>query len=295
MTTAARIVNQPPKLDPEAIRDKYGPWAVIAGGTEGTGESFARQLAEIGLNIMFVARRIDVMEALAADLRAKHAIETRTLVQDLMEPDAAFNILEASEDLDVGLYISNAGVDGGPKRFLNQKPERWVRFVTMNVTNVTVAAHGFGNRMRERGRGGILIMSSGSALVGHPYLALYSATKAFDLALGEALWGELAESNIDVTTIIAPTMTTPLVRKGLEEGSIKFDVVYECDDVAHRSLAQLGHAPVLMFRSSSHESEPDKVVQGRYEHLLQLRETGKRHVGEGGRKPAHLAVAAAGS
>ena len=291
MNSPTRVVNHPPQLDPTAMLEKYGPWAVISGGTEGTGESFARLLAEMGMNIMFVARRVDVMEALAEDLRTRHGIETRTLVQDLMEPDAAFNILEASKDLDVGLYISNAGVDGGPKRFLNQKPERWVRFVTMNVTNVTVAAHGFGNRMRERGRGGILIMSSGSALVGHPYLALYSATKAFDLALAEALWGELAESNIDVTAIIAPTMTTPLVRKGLEEGTIKFDVVYECDDVARQSLAQLGHAPVLMFRSSSHESDPDKVVQGRYEHLLQLTETGKRHVGSGGRKPAHVAAA----
>ena len=281
-------MDNPPELDAKTVAAKYGPWAVIAGGTEGTGESFARQLAEIGINLMLVARRIEVMEALAADLRAKYGVETRTLVQDLMDPDAAQKMLDASADLDVGLYISNAGVDGGPKRFLNQPAERWVRMINMNVANVAVAVHGFGNRLRQRGRGGILLMSSGAALIGHPYLALYSATKAFDLAIAEALWGELAEFNIDVLAVIAPTMNTPLVMKGIEDGSIKFDTVYDCDDVVRQSLAQLGHAPTLMFGSSSWDAA--KVMNDRYDQLLRLCNVGKSFVPPGGRKPAQPAA-----
>ena len=286
-------MNDAPQIDAKAMLAKYGPWAVISGGTEGTGESFARQLAEIGFNVMLVARRVDVMEALAADLRAKYGVETRTLSQDLMEPDAAQKILDASADVDVGLYISNAGVDGGPKRFLNQPAERWVRFANMNVANLAVALHGFGNRMRQRGGGGLLVMSSGAALIGSPYLAMYSSTKAFGLAIAEALWGELAEFDIDVLGVIAPTMDTPLVMKGLEEGTIAFDSVFKCDDVVRQSLAQLGHAPTLMFGSSSGVWDPKAVMKERRDKLVQLADRGRSFVPKGGRRPAQADAAPA--
>ncbi|HKT53003.1 MAG TPA: SDR family NAD(P)-dependent oxidoreductase [Caulobacteraceae bacterium] len=266
--------NHPPMFDPQALAAKYGPWAVISGGTEGTGESFARLLAQAGINVMMVARRLEVMEKLALDLQENYGIETRTLVQDLMHPDAAQKILEASADLDVGLYISNAGVDGGPKRFLNQPAERWVRMINMNVINVAVAAHGFGNRLRQRRRGGLLIMASGAALVGNPYLAMYSSTKAFDLALAEALCGELSEVGVDVLGVIAPTMTTPLVMKGVENGAISFDAVFECDVVARQALAQLGHAPTIMFGTSSDGRHSDEVVEERYHHLQRVAAAG---------------------
>ena len=273
-------------LDGPAFRDRFGPWAVITGGTEGTGASFARLLAQVGINVVLVARRVELLDALDAELHARHGVEVRTLVQDLMEPDAAQKILDATADLDVGLFVSNAGVDGGPKRFLNQKAERWVRMINMNVANVTVAAHGFGNRLRARGRGGLLLMSSGAALVGQPYLALYSATKAFDLSLAEALWGEWAEWGIDVLAVLAPTMNTPLVMKGVEQGNVHFDIIYDCDDVAGQALAQLGHSPVLAFPSSATDLDPDKLVEGRRDLLLRTRDVGNRHLPTGGARPA---------
>ncbi|HJT41355.1 MAG TPA: hypothetical protein VJ762_13575 [Sphingobium sp.] len=85
--------------------------------------------------------------------------------------------------------------------------------------------------------------------------------------------------------MIAPAMNTPLVMKGLEQGNIQFDIIYECSDVAGQALAKLGHAPVLSFPSSAADMDPDALVRDRHELLLQICEVGKRHLPTGGAKP----------
>jgi short-subunit dehydrogenase len=268
-------MNNPPDLDRKKIAEKYGPWAVIAGGSDGTGEAYARELAAAGVNVMLVSRRGEVLDALAKDLQAKHGIETRTLVQDLMEPDAADNILKASEDLDVGLYISNAGVDGTGAKFFDQPLDRWLRMMNMNVRTVTTAVYAFGNRLRKRGRGGILLMSSSSGLGGTPYLSMYSATKSFELVLAEALWGELQDSGVDIVVVIAPAMATPFFQKNIAGEGFKLGgLIFSPEEVAQKALAQLGHSPVIMFRTARRQ-DPDKVVKERYDELLGSLEAGR--------------------
>src|SRR5882757_7197729 len=63
--------------------EQYGPWAVIAGGSEGTGESFAVRLAAQGVNLVLVARKPAPLEALAERLRKSSKVQVRTLAQDL--------------------------------------------------------------------------------------------------------------------------------------------------------------------------------------------------------------------
>ena len=268
-------MSNPPELDRKTLAEKYGPWAVIAGGSDGTGEAYARELAAAGVNVMLVSRRQEVLDALAADLRAKHGVETRVLVQDLMDPQAAQHMLDASADLDVGLYISNAGVDGTGSSFFDQPLERWVRMMNMNVLAVTTAVHGFGNRLRKRGRGGILLMSSGGGLGGTPYLAMYSATKGFELVLAEALWGELSESGVDIIAVVAPAMATPFFQKNIAGEDFKLGgLIFAPEEVSKKSLAQLGHGPLIMFPTARRQS-PEKIVKERYDELLLSLEAGK--------------------
>lgn len=262
------------QIDRRAFAEKYGPWAVIAGGSDGTGEAYARDLAAMGINVMLVSRRAEVLDALAADLRARHGIETRTLVQDLMDPQAAQAMLDASADLDVGLYISNAGVDGTGASFLDQPLDRWLRMLNMNVTTVTAAVHGFGNRMHKRGHGGVLLMSSGSSLGGTPFLSMYSATKSFELALAESLWGEWSQSDIEILVVVAPAMSTPFFQKNIAGQGFKLDMVFTPEEVATGALARLGHAPVIMFPTVRRQS-PEKVMKDRYDELLLSLEAGR--------------------
>lgn len=229
-------------LDKVAFRERFGPWAVIAGASEGTGECYARELAGMGINLVLVSRRQPALQALGQALKAEHGIDYRAVAQDLTEPGAGQRIVEAADGLDVGLYISNAGADGFAN-FFEDSPEAAHRLVRMNITTLIDATNGFGKGFLARGqngkgRGGIIVMASGAGLGGQPNLAMYSATKAFEINFAESLWAEYHERGIDVIGIAAPIMRTPMLLRTVPEG---FDVtdVYDPADVTHNALAGL--------------------------------------------------------
>jgi len=99
---------------------KYGPWALITGASSGIGEGFAHQLAEQGFNLVLVARRGDRLEQLGKLLADHHGIQARSLVVDLANPNCLQEVKLATESLDVGLLINNAGT-GHPGAFLKSR------------------------------------------------------------------------------------------------------------------------------------------------------------------------------
>lgn len=224
-------------LNEAGFREKFGPWAVIAGASEGTGECYARQLAGMGFNLLLISRRRPALENLGEELKAKHGVGYQALAQDLSEDGAGRRIVAAASELDVGLYISNAGADGFAN-FFEDSADAAHRLVRMNVSTLIDAANGFGKRFLSRGRGGIIVMASGAGLGGQPNLALYSATKAFEINFAESLWAEYHERGIDVIAIAAPIMRTPMLLRTVPEG---FDVsdVYDPADVTHNALSGL--------------------------------------------------------
>ena len=82
--------------------EKYGPWALIAGASEGIGASLADQLATRGLDLVLIARNGALLEELSAGVRERHGVEARPLVQDLTAPDAGDRVAEAT--VTRGLY-----------------------------------------------------------------------------------------------------------------------------------------------------------------------------------------------
>lgn len=179
---------------------RYGPWAVVTGASSGIGAEFARQLAAAGLSVALVARRRDRLESLAAELRAAHPIDVQVCPHDLADPDAARALAAAVADRDVGLVVNNAGTSWkGP--FLEQDPVEQRRMIELNCQAPVAITRALGPRLAARGRGGLVIVSSTGAFQGLPWSAVYGATKAFDLLLGEALHVELAEHGVDVLTL----------------------------------------------------------------------------------------------
>jgi short-subunit dehydrogenase len=264
-----------PDLDVETARQLYGPWAVIAGASDGTGAAYARCLASLGVNVMLVARRGVALEQLAGDIRAAHGVQTRVLVQDLMALDAGAAILQAAAELDVGLYVSNAGADGGGSAYVDSPVERWLNVVNMNVRTVTHATHGFGQRFSARGRGGILLMCSIAALGGQPWLAMYSATKAFEMVLAEALWAELGGSGVDVLALLAPAMDTPTFRRGVAGTDYDVSQAYSADSVAREGLAHLRHGPLLIYPFTMSEAEAAALTDTRASRLDAMAQIGR--------------------
>ncbi|WP_404476539.1 SDR family NAD(P)-dependent oxidoreductase [Novosphingobium sp. BL-52-GroH] len=266
-----------PELDRAAFTEKYGPWAVIAGASDGTGACYAQQLAAMGINLVLVSRRQAALDALGEQLASEHGIEFRTLVADLTEPGAGGRLVEATANLDVGLYISNAGADGAGNSFFASPVDRSLRLLTMNAANVLEASHGFGNRFLARGKGGIVVMSSGAGLGGQPWLVMYSATKAFELNFVESLWAELDGQNVDVIGVAAPIMDTPTLRKATEGLGMDYSMAYDPADVCALALASLGKEPLVLVPDGPDEAKIPQIQAERKTRLLALAEWGKAY------------------
>jgi short-subunit dehydrogenase len=139
----------------------------------------------------------------------------RPLVADLANPLWIDALEEATDQLEVGLAVANAGV-AFVGRYLDMDPGRRRAILEVNCTATVDLASWALPAMVERGRGGFVATSSGSALAGTGGVALYSATKAFSVNLIEALGWELADSGVDTLAVVAPTMDTPMfpLRRG---------------------------------------------------------------------------------
>lgn len=223
---------------------RYGPVAVVTGASSGMGEHMARQLAAKGLDLVVCARRTDQLEALAAELGDAHDVAVRAVPVDLSDPEAPETVAEATNHLDVGLLVCNAGF-GLKGLHHEQKRDRLDAMVAVNSTAPMHLARLFSPRLIDRGRGGILITSSIEGFFGYPYSAAYAASKAFSLVLGEGLWGELRPHGVDVL-VIAPgsTETEALALQGID--SKQLPGLMAPADVARTALSQLGRRPVTI-------------------------------------------------
>jgi short-subunit dehydrogenase len=224
---------------------KYGPWAVISGASEGVGRSFALELARRGVASVLVARREAPLRALATEIREATGIECVTVSADLSDPESAATVASAVGEREVGLYISNAGADTNHSRFLDADLAAWNLMLQRNVSNMVASVHKYAGPMRERGHGGILLINSGACYAGAAYMAMYAASKAFTLTFAEGLWCELAPQGVDVLTFVLGQTDTPAYRALLTEVGKPFPTDWASPDaVAAEALAKLDKGPV---------------------------------------------------
>lgn len=236
--------------------DRYGPWALIAGGSEGIGRSFALQLAGHGLHLILIARRGGPLQATADEIRHRFGVQVRTEEVDLTAPDLDQRLGAITDGHDIGMLVYNAGAVHGGGLFLDRPLEDALLLTRLNCVGPLTLVHRVGVSMRARGRGGIVLMSSMSALAGVGYSAAYSATKAFDRVLAEGLWWEFGAHGVDVLGLLAGATATPaMVRSNARFEQVR-DVGYapraegegmpamDPDDVAREALEHLGQGPI---------------------------------------------------
>jgi short-subunit dehydrogenase len=224
--------------------EKYGPWAVIAGASEGTGKEFARQIAAQGVNCFLIARREGPLIDLARQIAAEFGVECRTAALDLSLPDAGARVIEAIAGLDVGLYVANAGSDPHGAKLLDRPASGWRAMINRNVTAIFDCCYHFAGTMKQRGKGGMILVNSGACYGGASYMAIYSASKAFDLCLGESLWAELRPFGVDVLNLVMGETDTPEYRRFLAAKGISFrEGAADAAAVAALGLEQLPNGP----------------------------------------------------
>lgn len=239
--------------DAGSFRRQYGPWALVAGASDGIGECFARRIAGAGVHVALLARREPLLNELAGDLEATSGVQTRVIVGDLTGDDLMERVEAGTRDLDVGLLVYNAGAVHGAAKFHDQPVDHALGLVRLNCSSPVQLVHRFGGAMKERGRGGIVLMTSVAALAGSSYTASYAATKMFDLVLAEALWHEMAPAGVDVMAAIAGATRTPSMLSS-NEAFESYPGLMEPDDVARGALAHLGDGPTWVAGETNRQA-----------------------------------------
>jgi uncharacterized protein len=228
-----------------SFQDRYGPWALILGASEGTGRAFARKIAANGVPCILVARREKPLTELALEIRAESGIECLTATVDLAAPNAFDRILAAIGTHEVGLFVSNAGADSNGAYFLDRDMPVWLDQIQRNVVTMARCCHYFGGLMRGRRKGGLLLVNSGACYGGSSFMAIYSATKAFTLCFAESLWAELRRDGVDVLTLVMSVTDTPALRELLARNHLPLpSMAAAAEAVAEVGLERLPHGPV---------------------------------------------------
>ena len=189
------------------LRDRYGDWALVTGASAGIGREFARALARDHVNVVLAARRGERLEALARELETDRHIETRVIPVDLSRPGKPERLADEVRDLQISLLVNNAGV-GYSGRFDLQDSDRLRDLVMTNCVAPAVLTARLLPGMRARGRGAVLFTGSIAGRQPLPLHAAYSASKAFDGLLGEALFLETRGSGVDVLVLEPGTTET---------------------------------------------------------------------------------------
>lgn len=218
---------------------RYGPWAVVAGASEGLGAAFAEELAARGLSLLLMARRADALEALAERIRREWRVETRCLAIDVGDPGLGPALDEATSGLELGTLVYNAAF-APVGRFLDLPEADLEKVVDVNVRGPVVLVRRLAPALCVRGHGAVILMSSLAGLQGSPRIATYAASKSFNAILAEGLCWELREEGVDVVVSCAGAIRTPGYA-----GTARRDAPGTLDPeaVVRETLAALGRGP----------------------------------------------------
>ncbi len=222
---------------------KYGPWALITGAGNGLGAEFALQISARGLNVVIVDIDAEGLARTENEIRMHSGRDVRAVAVDLTQANFLTTITAATHDIEIGLLINNAGISG-LGLFLDRPLQEHLSVIDLNIRAPLILSHHFATQFAIRKRGGIIFISSLSALQGTAYVANYAATKAWNLLIAEGLWQELHSQGIDVLGYLVGSTRTPGFvnsKPKLERASVV--PVMEMPQTVTEALDALGQGP----------------------------------------------------
>lgn len=264
------------------FKERYGPWALVAGASEGIGRAFAHRVAREGLNCILVARREPPLAELAAELQREYGVDTLVVTGDLSAADVAQKVAEAAGQREIGLFIHNAGTDPVGSRFFEADVEEWQKIANLNVSTMVGLTHSLGLKMKARQRGGIVIVGSGACYGGSTFTSVYSGGKAFEMCFAEGIWAELRGHGVHALYCALGPTDTPAFRDLMRrKNSQTLPGLASPADVADQVLAQLPNGPVMNWGLADDERGylPSSAAERR-QRVLMIDEGSKRIYGE---------------
>jgi short-subunit dehydrogenase len=224
------------------FKERYGPYALVAGGSDGLGYAFAQAIAGRGLNLVLVARQEERLKAAAARLKKIYKIDVMTIAADMADYEYVKKCIGAL-NISIGLLVYNAAF-APIGLFENTSEDRLALAAAVNVKAPLLLTKLLSEPMIRQKRGGIVLMSSLAGAQGSPNLAAYAATKSFNSVLAEGLWKELRPHGIDVIACCAGAILTPGYRQA--EKTKPAPGTLEAGRVAELTLNALGRGPIVI-------------------------------------------------
>jgi short-subunit dehydrogenase len=229
-----------------SFKQKYGKTALVAGASEGIGAAFSKHLAKQGLNLVLVARRVEPLVDLAKEIQEQYKVEVQTVSCDLSKIDAAQTLIDTVKNLDIDIFIYNAGLSyiGA---FEKNDPKHHEQIAITNILTPLSLVQSFGTRMLARKKGAIVLMGSLAGMQGAGHLSTYAASKAFDTILAESLWYEWKDKGVDVIACVPGATSSPnfLNTKPKKAGWIE-PKVQTPEEVVEECFAKLGKQPRII-------------------------------------------------
>lgn len=214
-------------------------YALITGATSGMGLIYAERLAARGYSVVVVSNRMQDNCAVAERLSAEYGVEARPLYADLCDEDSARMIYDTVTvwGIEVDILISNAGMLLF-SQLHNTSAQNLQRIIALHCTTPTLLCRLFAERMRQRGRGHILLVSSATAWMPYPTISHYAATKAYLRSFARSLWFEMRGTGVSVTALFPGAVDTPLysLDEKYRRRLRRWGVMLSADEVADKAL-----------------------------------------------------------
>lgn len=212
--------------------------ALITGASSGIGATYADRLAKRGFELLLVARDIDRLEALAAQLRASNGAKVEVLKADLTQAsdiDAVAQRLRT--DASITLLINNAGMASNSS-LAQAEPGEFDRLLQLNVVALTQLTSAAAAGFVARGRGAIINIASVVPMIPERFNAVYTASKAYVLSLTQSLDAELADTDVQVQAVMpGATRTEIWGRAGMDVEAIPPEMLMDVNEMVDAALA----------------------------------------------------------
>jgi short-subunit dehydrogenase len=223
------------------LKEKYGPWCMVAGAAEGLGRSFTEILAKQGMGVIIVDYQKEALDGLGKDLVRRHGIDVRTVCLDLATPESVTMLMNAIKETGCRLLIYNAAFSR-VKPFADTVAEELDRYIQVNMGTPLKLIHAFVMKYRTEPslKKGIILMSSLAGSWGSSLLGPYGSTKAFTQILAESLHQELKAEGFHVLVSITGATATPGYLSSLPKDRDPPGGVMLPDKVAEECLNALG-------------------------------------------------------
>ena len=190
--------------------------ALITGSTGGLGSQFVKIHAELGGDLVLVARENDKLAAQKAEVEEKYGVTVHTITADLSKAEEVDNIYQTCKDngWEIDYLINNAGFGGRGDFARERTMGQDMSMIAVNVEAPTRLCKLFIPDMIKRGSGKVMNVSSTAAIMPGPLQAVYYATKAYVTSFSNSLWRELKDTGVTVTALMPGAMKTGFANAG---------------------------------------------------------------------------------